>query len=160
MRLNSEDLSYGVLNYNRRTMIGVIGMGNYTGCTFISDYLKYEIRKRGLEKRVAIIDSPSDPSSVDCVILVIDPLPKKILDNIPIYEEVRRLPEEKVFYLVNKMNEGVNVRELSRFLKQSFLYFQEFISPEEIYSLEYSNKETFRYVDMSGARNLLDELLK
>ena len=74
---------------------------------------------------------------MDRVLVVIDPLPSKMLAGYKLLCALRTsgLP---LIYLINKMNGGVSHRELRDYLKLKKLLYLPMIDPELIYGAEYS----------------------
>lgn len=74
------------------------------------------------------------------LILVIDPLPSKLLANYNILQWVKALEEKglPVSYVVNKYNKGVQKRDFFDFIKLRPDYFIPYYAPEEFYICEYN----------------------
>lgn len=73
------------------------------------------------------------------IICVIDPLPSKLLAGIPVFEMIRMAEANgiPVTYVINKMNKGVNMREIRKFLNINEFCFMQTIDNELIYSAEF-----------------------
>ncbi len=87
-----------------------------------------------------VIDSPKELEGLDVIVCVVDPLPGQIVKNLGHYRELLELEnmkKVKMFWVVNKLNQGVNLRELERFLKKHFDYTQSLIPADEIYRAQY-----------------------
>ncbi|MDR1815953.1 MAG: hypothetical protein LBR00_04635 [Clostridiales Family XIII bacterium] len=79
-------------------------------------------------------------SALDRILCVVDPLPSRLLASAPIVEEVRAAEARgiPVSWAVNKMNAGVNVRELTRFLALKAPVFLPALPPETVTAAEYA----------------------
>jgi hypothetical protein len=79
---------------------------------------------------------------MDQIIVIIDPLPSKMLEG---YQTLCRLKAfeisgGEVIYTVNKHNKGINQREMHDFLKIRNPYIIPMVSMENIYTAEYTCK--------------------
>ena len=74
------------------------------------------------------------------VILVIDPAPSKLISNKETLNYLKSLQEKEVpvYYVMNKMNEGVNKKELFDFLKIKPDLTIPLIDQKEFYRQEYA----------------------
>lgn len=93
---------------------------------------------------------------MDRIVLIIDPLPSKML---PGYELLcsLRISHFPVIYTVNKFNGGVYRRELLDYLKIKKLHYIPLISQEAIYGAEYTCRTAY---DMAGVPKQLDKPLE
>lgn len=80
--------------------------------------------------------------SMDQIITVIDPMPSKMLAGYPLLCSLKALETERgnMIYAVNKMNRGVNRRQMSDFLKVRKPVFLPLVNPESVYTAEYNCK--------------------
>ncbi len=76
---------------------------------------------------------------MDAVIVVIDPMPSKM---IPSYNQLQTIHREfkEAIYVVNKNNRGVNTNEMMRFLRIRRPVFLPLVPPEDLYAAEYCCK--------------------
>ncbi|QIB69149.1 hypothetical protein Ami103574_07360 [Aminipila butyrica] len=77
---------------------------------------------------------------MDCLIFVIDPLPSRLIGE---YEKLclmkkYQLKGQKVFWVVNKYNEGINKREFTDFVKIKPFLKIPLIPQEDLYLAEYN----------------------
>lgn len=82
-------------------------------------------------------------SEMDAVILVVDPLPSRLLMGQAVLERLKTTGAEP-FLLVNKNNGGVRRRELNRFLLGEDFISVPYLPPEPIYRAEYACKPPSR----------------
>ncbi len=74
---------------------------------------------------------------MDHIILVIDPLPTKLLSGVEKLERLRmQYPDAQL--VVNKLNRGVNRPELQRFLGTDSYIAVQHLAPELVYKAEYN----------------------
>ncbi|NCB41298.1 MAG: hypothetical protein EOM59_01560 [Clostridia bacterium] len=74
---------------------------------------------------------------MDVVIVVIDPLPSKLVPRGPFIQRLS-LTFPKMIFVVNKMNKGVHRGELCRFLEGIDFYPVPFFQPQWMYKAEYN----------------------
>jgi hypothetical protein len=88
---------------------------------------------------------------MDVVLLVVDPLPSQLIAG---HELLCRLRAHDwpVVYLINKMNPGVNVREVYRYLNIAPALHLPLVPLEQIYAAEYACRVV---CDLEPARGLL-----
>ena len=74
---------------------------------------------------------------MDAVILVIDPLPSRLIST---YSKIERLliTISGIIPLVNKMNKGVHRGEVARFLGTKYFCTFPFVNPENLYKAEFN----------------------
>lgn len=77
---------------------------------------------------------------MDRIIAVIDPMPSKMLEGYNTLSRLKALETDKreIIFVINKMNRGVNRRQLLDFLSIKKPLFLPLISPELIYTAEYN----------------------
>jgi hypothetical protein len=80
--------------------------------------------------------------SMDQIIVIIDPMPSKMLQGYHILNKLKTIEEKNspVIYVINKMNRGVNRRQMLDYLKLKKPVFLPLINPESIYNAEYNCK--------------------
>lgn len=80
--------------------------------------------------------------SLDQLIAVIDPMPSKMLAGYQNLCDIKMLDTEKegMIFVINKMNRGVNRRQMLDFLKIGKPVFLPLVSPESVYTAEYNCK--------------------
>lgn len=96
---------------------------------------------------------------MDVVLVIIDPLPSKLLPGYTALCEMksREMQTENVIYVVNKDNGGVNRREMMNFLRLKKMIRFPLIPLEHIYRAEYLCKIPY---GLSEVRNQLKPALK
>lgn len=115
-----------------------------------------------------ILDSESQNSTLrllqdmDCIFVVIDPMPSKMLKGYGILQELKKLEEKDrpVVYLINKFNSGVNKREMLSFLKVKKPTLFPIVSLEDLYQAEYNCKNPYSSAEVKKRiERPLNELL-
>lgn len=99
-------------------------------------------------------------ADMDKVLVVIDPLPSKMLAGHKLLCKFRTagLP---VIYSVNKMNGGVSRRELLGYLKQKKLIYFPMLDQETVYGAEYSCRPAYDMPFVKSAlKRPIDDLLR
>ncbi len=96
--------------------------------------------------------------SMDQIIVVIDPMPSKMLQG---YDALCRMKvleskQENMIYVINKLNRGVNRRQMFDFLKVRKPVFFPLVNVESIYTAEYNCKIPYA---MSEVKCLLQNSL-
>lgn len=91
--------------------------------------------------------------SMDRNIAVIDPLPSRMLEG---YQTLCRLKaldleEDNTIFVINKMNRGVNRRQMLDFLKVNKPFFLPLIDAEHIYTAEYNCKIPYTVSEVKRA---------
>lgn len=82
---------------------------------------------------------------MDKVVVVIDPLPSKMLARYGFLQSLKSIstPDNTNLYVINKYNRGINRRELADFVKVDKPVYLPMIKPETIYALEYGCKNPY-----------------
>ena len=90
------------------------------------------------------------------LIVVIDPLPSKLLSSYKLLSWVKKLEEKglPVAYIVNKYNKGIQKRDFFDFIKLRPDHFIPFFPPEEFYICEYNCQFLYKISDLR--ENLLE----
>jgi MinD-like ATPase involved in chromosome partitioning or flagellar assembly len=99
--------------------------------------------------------------SLDQLIAVIDPMPSKMLEGYKTLCNIKMLDTEKegLIFAVNKMNRGVNRRQMLDFLKVKKPVFLPLVNPENIYTAEYNCKIPYALGEVKNAlQNPLGEI--
>jgi len=103
-------------------------------------------------------------AEMDCIIFVIDPLPSKLIAGYDYFSEMRKIEIEKkkdlknkgsvpeFVFVINKMNGGVNRKEVFSYLKLRNYVEIPMIEAEILYEAEYRCKVP---IAISGARKKL-----
>ena len=96
---------------------------------------------------------------MDCVIVVIDPMPSRMIAGYPFMREIKRLEHRgmKVIWLVNKFNPGINKKDMQDFLKLKEFCKIPFIPESNFYSAEYNCKIPY---DLADIRREMKETLE
>ncbi|MDD3169690.1 MAG: hypothetical protein PHC91_09575 [Eubacteriales bacterium] len=80
--------------------------------------------------------------NMDRILAVIDPMPSKMLGGYEILSNLKLLETEQndIIFVINKMNNGVNRRQMLQFLNIRKPVFLPMLNPECIYTAEYNCK--------------------
>ena len=149
-----------------RILIGVTGIGESPGASFVSRELDYCLNKKDKPRvfvsrpdKYLVLDEPENLDDTDCVVAVIDPLPSSLVSGAQqIYDlEESNLP---VVWLLNRDNPGVNHRELVRFLGFRPDFSQDEVPRELIARAEYNGMELTELVKMEGIEKLSEHIMK
>jgi hypothetical protein len=91
--------------------------------------------------------------SLDQLIAVIDPMPSKMLEGYKTLCNIKMLGTEKegLIIVVNKMNRGVNRRQMLEFLNVKKPVFLPLVNPENIYTAEYNCKIPYTLGEVKNA---------
>ncbi|HVI40943.1 MAG TPA: hypothetical protein VM577_09805 [Anaerovoracaceae bacterium] len=91
--------------------------------------------------------------SMDQIIAVVDPLPSKMLEGYGILCNLKTLETGRgdMIYVINKMNRGVNRRQMLDFLKIKKPVFLPLVDPESIYTAEYNCKIPYTISEVKNA---------
>ncbi|MDR2162742.1 MAG: hypothetical protein LBO70_02175 [Clostridiales Family XIII bacterium] len=92
----------------------------------------------GHERRISVL--PKLLSDCDRVFAVIDPLPSALMADTGKLELFKSLESvgTDILYVINKMNPGVDVREMRSFIRVRSVVEVPFLEPEHIYAAEYN----------------------
>ena len=147
----------------QKIRVAVIGVGEGSGKTFVANGLWYFLRNKNRfinkEEKYEIADNPEHPEDYDLIVGVIDPLPSRVKANIDIYSKFNE-PAWDTIWIINKLNEGVNLKELEWFLKRKFNFKQKLINPSYFYRSEYLKSDFYltNEDDLDGIQNLASEI--
>lgn len=99
-------------------------------------------------------------SNFDLLVLVIDPLPSKLLAAFSRLELLKKLEISglPVIYLINKYNSGINARELKEYIKSKKVIEVPALEYKTIYRAEYSCKTLID--DKDGQQNLQEPFMR
>jgi MinD-like ATPase involved in chromosome partitioning or flagellar assembly len=91
--------------------------------------------------------------SMDQLIAVVDPMPSKMLEGYQTLCNIKMLETEKegMIFVINKMNRGVNRRQMLDFLKIRKPVFLPLVSPESVYTAEYNCKIPYTLGEVKNA---------
>lgn len=78
----------------------------------------------------------------DTIIVVVDPMPAKILQNLEMIKSFKRLAYEgyQIVWVINKMNGGVSLGEIKKSLKLEGVLEINFFDPKALYSSQFKAK--------------------
>ena len=96
-------------------------------------------------EEVCIFDIEADYSwndylmDMDVIFVVVDPLPSKLIRSRERYRVLKKLELAgcHVIWIVNKMNPGVDKKQVRRYLKSEHILWLEAVNPALIYENEY-----------------------
>jgi hypothetical protein len=86
--------------------------------------------------------------SMDRILVLIDPMPSRMLAGYGDLCRLRSFETEAVIYAINKMNRGVNARQMADFLKLKQPILIPLVNPEFIYHAEYNCKIPYSVRDV------------
>ena len=91
-------------------------------------------------------------SNMDLIILVIDPLPSKLIRDRNRMIDIQSLDNGEVpfFHLVNHMNDGVSKRQIKKYITGSNPLFIKSIDLEKVYALEFRCKPLWSDPEVDG----------
>ena len=98
-------------------------------------------------------------TSMDQVIVVIDPMPSKMLGGYHLLCSIKEMEQnggEAVIYVINKLNQGVNRRQMLDYLKIKKPVILPLVKAELIYTAEYNCKIPYT---LSEAKSILQKPL-
>ena len=105
-------------------------VNNAIGEVIICDFSGLEFDNHGIMLKELLLD-------MDFIIVVINPLPSKLLPGLSKIEEIKKLIPKQI-YVINKSNSGVNRNELLKFIKINKPIYFPHLSAELIYEAEYT----------------------
>lgn len=146
--IGSPEENHIHLNIPEKLMLTSSAKGNVVLCDFSSNWNTEEDKNSNLRLL----------QDMDHILVVIDPLPSKMLGGYDFLQEIKSLEAEErpVTYIINKFNNGVNKKEMLGFLKIKKPIFIPFISAEEIYKAEYNCKNPYSIMEVK--KQLQDSL--
>ena len=159
-------LQEGIFLDRIRVRINVQGIADGVGAEFTARALDYYLNRKDQIRvfvsrpdkyEVAVNDTGS--GDWDFTVGVIDPLPSSLVKGADMIGKLRELPE-KVFWIINMDNEGVNRRELRRFLGFMPDFSQEAVPRELITRAEYNCVELEELCPLKGIEKLAEEIRK
>ena len=166
MDLGNMRLQEGIFLDRSAAEIGVKGIANGVGATFVSRYLDHCLNKRDKHKvfvsrpdRFRIIDDPDDLETPDIIVSVIDPLPSLLMESAANISKLMEFNGD-VIWLINRDNPGVNRHVLKKYLGFIPDHSQEEIPREMICRAEYNCIELPEIVHLKGIEDLADHFLK
>ncbi len=94
---------------------------------------------------------------MDRIIVVVDPLPSKLISQVSRFQHLKRMEVQgaDILWLINKTNAGVDKKEVKRYLKSDRIVWLEMMPVQNIYALEYTSKF---YWEDHYIRERLDEM--
>ncbi|WMJ77877.1 hypothetical protein RBQ61_02815 [Sedimentibacter sp. MB35-C1] len=98
---------------------------------------------------------------IDVAIIVIDPMPYKLLQAEERIKSVKELEEKNVnvIYVLNKYIKDLNKRDIEKYLQVKLSSCIPFISPETLYAAYYSNQTVYQLEKSELFRNSLQKIL-
>jgi hypothetical protein len=99
--------------------------------------------------------------SLDQLIAVVDPMPSKMLEGHQNLCNIKMLDTEKkgMIFVINKMNRGVNRRQMLDFLKIRKPVILPLVSPESVYTAEYNCKIPYTLAEVKNTlRGPMEEI--
>lgn len=98
---------------------------------------------------------------IDVAIIVIDPMPYKLLQAEERIKSIKMLCEKSVnaIYVLNKYIKDLNKREIEKYLQVKISSCVPFINPETLYAAYYSNQTVYQFEKSELFRNSLQKIL-
>ena len=100
---------------------------------------------------------------MDFVIFVIDPMPSGMIAGYPLLREAKRLEfkGKKTIWVLNKINAGINKRDMHAFLKLKTHYKIPMMPSELFYSAEYNCKIPYEVAQIrDGVKETMEDIIK
>lgn len=101
----------------------------------------------GVPCQTLVVDGGAEPTDenllmADLIVAVIDPLPSKVLQNLEAVKRLKQLEYEgqKVVWIVNKMNKGVDLGQIVKNLKLTMHFELEFLPAEVLYGSQFKGQ--------------------
>ena len=162
----NKRLQEGILLDKMKIRVGVTGLTRGAGATFTSESLEYYLNIRGKERffvsrpdKYMVVDDPACPADMDLMVMVIDPIPSALKKGSARYAVLKELDVPKL-WLVNRDNEGVDHREMERFLELKPDFFQQDVPYDVMCRAEYSLRIPQEIYRFEGLEALADRILK
>ena len=157
-------LQEGILLDKMKIRIGVVGVTEGVGATFVSRGLDWYLNEKDRpkvfitgNKRFEVTDSPGDVQDQDIIIAVMDPLPSLLMKGKETIEDLLD-HQGDVRWIINRDNPGVNKREMLRFLGFRPGFIQEEIPREYISRAEYNCIRLSEICPLKGIEELAEEI--
>ncbi len=95
---------------------------------------------------------------MDFIFCLIDPLPSKMIGSFSRFQSILQIQENiPTIFIVNKMNKGVNLKELRDFLKIKSYFTIPMVNADALYSAEYNCKSPYSQREI---KNQINETLE
>ena len=144
--------------------IGVKGISECVGATFVAHYLDRSLNDRGKLKvfvsrpdRYAVTDNSFEYDEQDVIVGVIDPLPSRLMEGAEVIEELLN-SGTPVIWLLNRDNPGVNRRLMKKYLCFTPEFSQEEIPREMLCRAEYNCVELDELSGLEGIEKLAEHI--
>lgn len=146
--------------------VGVTGTGSGSRTALVTHALDYYLNKRSRVRvfrresdRYMVTEEPEDREDQDVMVAVIDPLPSSLEKGADRILELRscRTP---VIWLLDRINPGVDMAALHRFLGFHPDHVQEDVPYETICRAEYGMYEICDMADLGGIRETAEQIEK
>ena len=98
---------------------------------------------------------------IDVAIIVIDPMPYKLLQTEEKIKLIKMLEEKSVnvIYILNKYIKDLNKKDIEKYMEIKISSCVPFINPETLYAAYYSNQTVYRFEKSELFRNSLQKIL-
>ncbi len=102
----------------------------------------YDVGSRRLDESIAFLFN-----IIDVAVIVIDPMPYKLLQSEERLKTVKMLEEKnvKIIYVLNKYIKDLNRKDIEKYLQVKISSDIPFISPETLYAAYYSNQTAYQF---------------
>ena len=94
---------------------------------------------------------------MDLILVIVDPMPSKLIGSVDRFRRLRKMEFDgtEIRWIVNRVNNGVNKREVKKYLKSENVFWLENIPADKIYASEYSSAFLWENREI---RNIMDRL--
>ena len=94
---------------------------------------------------------------MDMILVAVDPMPSKLIGSADRFRRLRKMEFDgtEIKWIVNRVNNGINKREVKKYLKSENVFWLENIASEKIYASEYSSAF---FWENGEIRNIMDRL--
>ena len=164
MDLGNMRLQEGIFLDQTALKVGVKGISECAGATFVSHYLDRSLNERGRSRvfvsrpdKYAVSDNDFEYEDEDIIVGVIDPLPSRLMEGAEAIEELTNC-RTPVVWLVNRDNPGVNRRAMQRYLCFEPEFSQAEVPREIICRAEYNCVELDELHKLEGIEKLAEYL--
>ncbi len=162
MDLGNMRLQEGILLEKTQFGIGVTGIAEGVGTSFVTRQLDFLLNKKEARKvfvrspeKYRVTDEPEEPELQDILVAVMDPLPSKLMEGADRIREILGYAVP-VVWLVNRDNPGVNRKAMKKYLRFIPQFFQSEVPREIITRAEYNCMDLGEIYRPEGLEKLAD----
>lgn len=116
----------------------------------------YDIGSRPLDESISFLFN-----IIDVAVIVIDPMPYKLLQSEERIKSIKALEEKSVnvIYVLNKYIKDLNKRDIEKYLQVKISSCIPFICPETLYAAYYSNQTAYQFEKSESFHDSLSKIL-